>query len=96
MRAEEILPDHIDRAKINGVLVRKGTVAAFLVNCRIFLDPAAGATRRDEAEVLMVEALPALNALGLFEVFTARAPALRAFVVQHLSPDLTAILPDAK
>lgn len=30
LRPEDALPDQIDRAEINGVTVRKGTVAAFL------------------------------------------------------------------
>ena len=83
MRAEQILPDAIDRADVNGVSVRKGTVAAFLANARIYLEPAASAAARDEAIRDLLEALPALRALGIFDVVQIRDEGLRAFVEAH-------------
>jgi len=84
MRAEDVLPEHINRDQFNGVTVRKGTVGAFLANARMFLDPGTAAASRDEIERHMIEALPALNALGLFEVFEIRSAELQAFVAEHL------------
>jgi len=84
MRAEDVLPDHINYDQFNGVTIRKGTVAAFLANARIFLDPATAAVNREEIEAEMIAALPALNALGLLDLFEARSLVLRAFVAQHL------------
>jgi hypothetical protein len=80
MRAEDLLPNHIDSGDFNGTVVRKGTVGAFLANARTFLDPSAAPGRRQEAEQHMAEALAALDALGLFEVCALRDPALLAFV----------------
>jgi hypothetical protein len=81
MRAEDLLPDHLDHTRIDGVLVRKGSVGAFLANARIWSDGDADA--RAQAERHIVEALPALRALGLFEVLEIRDPRLRAFVAGH-------------
>ena len=80
MKAKDVLPDGKDQGSFNGVAVRKGTVGAFLANARVCCDPgapdqAAAAARRD-----IEEALPALRALGLFEVLQVRDPALRAWI----------------
>ena len=85
MRAEDMLPIHIDQAEIDGVTVRKGTVGAFLANARVWRDPAASAEAKGAAERDIVDALPALRALGLFDVLDIRDDALRAFVAAHRS-----------
>ncbi|WP_017476179.1 hypothetical protein [Pseudomonas sp. PAMC 26793] len=72
MRAEDLLPDHLDQGQFNGVTVRKGTVGAFLANARTWCDPATPGEQRLLAEQDMLEALPALQALGLFEVLQVR------------------------
>ncbi|AMO96203.1 hypothetical protein CFter6_3570 [Collimonas fungivorans] len=83
MRAEDILPNHVDSGDFNGTVVRKGTVGAFLVNARTFLDPSATTASRRQAEQHMAEAVATLDALGLFEVFALRDPVLQAFVERH-------------
>jgi hypothetical protein len=85
MRAEAVLPDHTNAAEIDGVVVRKGTVGAFLANARTLADPAASADARAIAERDIVDALPALRALGLFDVLAIRDDALRRFVDEHLA-----------
>jgi len=72
MRAEDLLPDHLDQGQFNGVTVRKGTVGAFLVNARTWCDPATPDEQRLLVEQDMLQALPALKALGLFEVLQVR------------------------
>lgn len=76
MRAEDLLPDHLDQGQFNGVTVRKGTVGAFLANARTWCDPAIAGEQRLLAEQDMLQALPALKALGLFEVLQVRDPEL--------------------
>jgi hypothetical protein len=83
MRAEDILPDHVDHGLIGGVSVRKGTVAAFLANARLWLDAATTAAERADAERDMLDALPALRALGLFDILDVRDERLRAFIGSH-------------
>lgn len=83
MRAEDLLPDHLDHTRIDGVLVRKGSVGAFLANARVWSDAHADADARALAERHIVEALPALRALGLFEALEIRDSGLRALVARR-------------
>jgi hypothetical protein len=80
MRAKDLLPDDVDQAQFNGITVRKGTVGAFLVNARVICDRAASPESRAMAEREILEALPALRALGLFDVLQVRDEQLRALV----------------
>jgi hypothetical protein len=83
MRAEQFLPDEVDQIDIRGTTIRKGTVAAFLCNARVWCDARASDEARAEAEADMRDALPVLRALELFDVFEIRDPALRAWVLSH-------------
>ncbi|MBB5609008.1 MULTISPECIES: hypothetical protein [unclassified Janthinobacterium] len=80
MRAEDLLPDEQNQGQFNDVTVRKGTVGAFLFNARVWLDPASSDDQQAEAERDIVEALPALHALGLFELLQVRDAKLRELV----------------
>ncbi|WP_321811228.1 hypothetical protein [Burkholderia sp. BCC1985] len=80
MRAEQMLPDHADRIEAGGTTIRKGTVGALLVNARVLTDPDAAPAERARAEADALDALPALRALGLFDVLEVRDPALRAWL----------------
>ncbi|KVQ50706.1 preprotein translocase subunit SecD [Burkholderia cepacia] len=80
MRAEQMLPDQTDRITLGDTTIRKGTVGAFLVNARVLTDPSAAPADRARAEADAIDALPALRALGLFDVLEVRDPALRAWL----------------
>ncbi|MFM0219397.1 MULTISPECIES: hypothetical protein [Paraburkholderia] len=80
MRADQLLPDHVDSVDVRGVTIHKGTVTAFLANARIWSDRASGETARERAAADIVEALAALRASGLFDVLTIIDPALRAWI----------------
>ena len=80
MRADQILPDDVNHSQFNGVTIRKGTVAAFLANARTWTRTDAGADERAQARAQIAEDLPALRALGLFEVLEIRDERLRALV----------------
>jgi len=83
MRAEDILPDDRDERNFSGTSVRKGTVGAFLANAKIWRDPKVSVEMRAIAERDMIEALPALRALGLFDEFTTKDEKLRALIEAH-------------
>jgi len=83
MRAADILPDDINNGTFNGISVRKGTVGAFLANARVWADPLTPANERTAAQNDIVDALPALRALGLFDLLEIRDPGLRALVDSH-------------
>ena len=80
MRADQILPDDVNHGQFDGVTIRKGTVAAFLANARTWADARASADERAQAQAQIVQDLPALRALGLFDQLEIRDAALRAFV----------------
>jgi len=80
MRADQILPDDVNHGLFQGVAIRKGTVAAFLANARTLADARASADERAQAQAQIVEDLPALRALGLFDQLEIRDERLRAFV----------------
>ena len=83
MRAEQVLPDSADRIEIDGATIRKGTVGAFLANARLWTDLQASEQARAEAEADMLDALPALRAIGLFDVLDIRDVALRDWLDAH-------------
>ena len=80
MRAEDVLADQQNQGQFKGVTVRKGTVGAFLANARLWLDDASSSVDKAIAERDIVDALPALHALGLFDIVQVRDAALRALV----------------
>ncbi|ALA84299.1 TPA: hypothetical protein ACKQCJ_001917 [Stenotrophomonas maltophilia] len=80
MKPQDILPDNQDDMHVNGLTVRKGSVGAFLASVRDWQDPAGSAATRAAAEVDLRDLLPALHALGLFRVMTARDPVLQRLI----------------
>jgi hypothetical protein len=87
MRAEDVLPDQVNSSEMNGVLIRKGTVGAFLANARIIKDPGADDRQRALAREHMAAAIPALQALGIFEFFALKDDDLRSFVAAHIGAE---------
>ncbi|MGJ7608725.1 hypothetical protein ACSFA7_30610 [Variovorax sp. LT1R20] len=83
MQAQDVLPDGQDFVVRNGLQLRKGSVAAFLANAQLLQDPNASADAKQAAERDLIELLPALEALGLFDVFELRSPTLRDEVARH-------------
>jgi hypothetical protein len=84
MRARDLLPDHIDSMQTNGIQVRKGTVGAFLVNARSWLSADAESEAKLMAQLDILDALPALQALGLFDLMTINDIRLRLLVDNHI------------
>jgi hypothetical protein len=80
VRPEDLLPTGVDSGVINGVEVRKGSVAAFVANAKRLneLEP----TSQEYVEVLtqLQQLVPALRAVGVFDVFTPRSPALAEII----------------
>lgn len=80
MKAQDIIPDGQDFTVIGGHTVRKGSVGAFLANARVLEDAHASPGEKQSARQDLQALVPTLDALGLFEVFALRSPALRAEV----------------
>jgi hypothetical protein len=86
MKAEHILPDGINQVDLGGATIRKGTVGAFLFNARVWCDTNSSDSARAEAAADIVDALPALRAIGLFDALEIRDTALRGWI-DSLRPD---------
>lgn len=56
----------------------------FVVNAQLMLDPTTPEAVRREAEPRLLAVLPVLQALGVFELFAIRDPALAAMVRDEL------------
>ncbi|KTC78908.1 hypothetical protein Lche_0928 [Legionella cherrii] len=65
IRPEDILPDGVDTALIDGKSIRKGTIAAFLANADIFEHPNSTDKQKEEAIKAMNELAPVVIAVGL-------------------------------
>lgn len=57
----------------------------FVVHAQLMLDPATPEALRREAEPRLLAQLPTLRALGVFELFAIRDPALAALVSDELA-----------
>lgn len=57
----------------------------FVVSAQLMLDPLTPESVRRQVEPRLVSALPALQALGVFDLFAIRDPALAAMVVDELA-----------
>lgn len=86
MRAEDVLADDTNEATFDGVTVRKGTVGAFLANVRVWSN--SGASEDDQllAEREIIQSLPALKAIGLFDVFEPKDSRLRELIDKARMP----------
>lgn len=57
----------------------------FVVHAQLMLDPATPEPMRRQAEPRLLSLLPTLQALGVFELFAIRDPALQALVRDELA-----------
>ena len=80
MRPKDILPDEVNQTEIAGTTVRKGTVGAFIANAKIIQAASTTSEDRQAAERDLMELLPAVRALGIFDVFEVRDAGIRALV----------------
>ena len=60
-------------------------LTAFVATARLMLDPATPESVRRETEPRLLAQLPMLHALGVFELFAIRDPALHALVSDELA-----------
>ena len=82
MRAEDVLADDTNEATFDGVIVRKGTVGAFLANVRVWSDSTASKDDQLLAEREIIQSLPALKAIGLLDVFEPKDFRLRELIAK--------------
>ncbi|GAB7030329.1 hypothetical protein AB0G35_33330 [Streptomyces sp. NPDC021749] len=77
MRPEDVLPAGVDSTAINGLTVRKGSVAAFVANALQLDDLTEGTPEYEALVTQMRELAPVLRTIGLLDVFEPRSPVVR-------------------
>jgi hypothetical protein len=77
VRPEDLLPTGVDSGVINGVEVRKGTVAAFVANAKRLEALSPDSDEYGELAHQLRAAKPLLAAIGVLDVFEARSPRLK-------------------
>lgn len=80
MRADDMLKDDQHNRDFGGINVRKGTIAAFIANARVIANPDASDDDIATARADILNAVPALRAVGLFEVMSIRHERVRSLV----------------
>lgn len=83
-KPEDILPEDVNQTNLEGINIRKGTVAAFLQNAKRWQDPSISPEERIELSKAIQEALPSLQVLGMFEVFQFQDKALQSLAIEQL------------
>ncbi|WP_127505602.1 DUF7709 family protein [Actinoplanes solisilvae] len=77
VRPEDVLPDGAEFGVFENVQVRKGTIAAFIANVRALDGLEPGTSSYDAVADQLRAAVPALRAVGLFDIFEVRSAELR-------------------
>lgn len=81
VKPEDILADDQNTAILNGVSVRKGTVAAFLANADILENPNPTQEQKHEALMMIKELAPAVIAGGLHKHVVFKNPQIEQILV---------------
>jgi len=76
----DVLADDVNSATLNGTEVRKGSVAAFVANAKLFESMAQTDPSYSEVEAQLRALAPALRAVGVLDVFTPRSSAITALI----------------
>ncbi|TJZ54564.1 hypothetical protein FCH28_15830 [Streptomyces piniterrae] len=82
VRPEDVLPEGIDSTAINGLTVRKGSVAAFVANALRLDDLTEGTPEHADVVTQMRELAPVLRTIGLLDVFLPRSPAVERILAE--------------
>ena len=82
VKPEDVLPNGVDSTAINGKVVRKGTIAAFLANADILENPSATENEKKAAHDAMKDLAPDVIIIGLHKH------------VRFINPEVEKILAD--
>jgi hypothetical protein len=81
IRPEDILPDGVDSTAINGKIVRKGSIAAFLANVEVLENLNSTQQQKQNALTMLVELAPAVVAIGLHKHVEFKNPQIEQILV---------------
>ena len=80
MKPYELLPGEIDSVTVDGQVVRKGTIGAFIQNALILANSVMDADTREAIETDLLELIPSMKILQVFEVFELRDRSLNQLI----------------
>jgi hypothetical protein len=80
VRPEDVLSDDANTGMMDGLEVRKGSIAAFIANVRILESLAPGDPDYPAVEEQLHALAPAVRAVGVLEVFAPRSATIAAII----------------
>ncbi|MFC9239223.1 hypothetical protein ACFTZK_22660 [Streptomyces decoyicus] len=80
---QDVLADGQERAVFNGVLVRKGSIAAFIGNAKALENLEPGTSEHEAVAQQIRDLKPALDALELFDVVEIKNPDVAALLARE-------------
>lgn len=84
IKPEDILPDDVNAVEINGLMARKGTVAAALANAKVLASGDKTEEEKNKAKEMIRELAPALIALELHQHVTWKNPEIQKIIDEAL------------
>lgn len=82
VRPEDILPDGVESASINGKMIRKGSIAAFIANAEILENNNSTEQQKQYAINMLIELAPAVIAVGLHRHVEFKNPRIEQILVE--------------
>lgn len=82
VRPEDILPEETNSMSINGITVRKATVAAILANAKRLASGTLSEIEKSEALAVIKELAPAVVAIELHKHVTWNNPEIQKIIEQ--------------
>ncbi|MDG9671289.1 hypothetical protein ONV78_26385 [Hahella sp. CR1] len=82
MKPEQVLAENENMFAHQGVTLRKGSIAAFMLSARDMKDERLSDAERTAAKNDLLGLIPGLRQLGVFDTFEIRDPEIRALVEQ--------------
>lgn len=82
VRPEDVLADADSATTFGGVDVRKGTIAAFVLNAKRLADLSATDPNRAAIEAQLRALAPGLRAVGVLDVFVPRSAEVAALLAE--------------
>ncbi len=93
IRPEDVLPENENYTVIDGIKVRKGTIAAVLQNAVILSSSLASNSEKEAAKKTITELAPGIVVLGMHEHVTWKNPSIQK-IIEDAIKKLSKITPD--
>lgn len=86
VRPEDLLPDNQNTVNLDGIIGRKGSIAAFLKNIDLLENPSSSPEQQTNALAAMKELAPVLIATGLHRHAVFKNPLVQRLLDEEARP----------